>query len=42
MFNQLDHIAIAVRDTDEALKLYRDKLGLRVVFQQEHPDQPLL
>ena len=42
MFKTLDHVAIAVRDTDEALKLYRDKLGLKVVFQQEHPDQPLL
>ncbi|MEO0562782.1 MAG: VOC family protein [Chloroflexota bacterium] len=42
MFNQVDHIAIAVRNTDKALKLYRDKLGLPVLFQQQHPDQPLL
>ena len=30
MFNQLDHIAILVHDTEEALTFYRDKLGLKV------------
>ena len=29
--NGLDHFAIAVPDTDEALKLWRDKFGLEVV-----------
>ncbi len=42
MLKRFDHLAIAVRDTEDALKLYRDKLGLPVVFSQEHPDQPLL
>lgn len=31
---RLDHIAIVVRDTDEALKFYRDVLGLRVVLSE--------
>ncbi len=42
MFNGLDHLAIAVRDTEKALTLYRDQLGLPVLFSQQHPDQPLL
>ena len=41
MFNQLDHLAIVVRDTDESLKFYRDVLGLPVLFSQELPDQPV-
>jgi methylmalonyl-CoA/ethylmalonyl-CoA epimerase len=41
MFNSLDHIAIAVRDTEKALELYRDKFGLPVVFSIDLPDQPL-
>ncbi len=31
LFKGLDHLAIAVPDTDEALKLWRDTLGLAVV-----------
>jgi methylmalonyl-CoA/ethylmalonyl-CoA epimerase len=30
VFNGLDHIAIAVPDADEALKLWRDRLGFQV------------
>lgn len=30
MFSHLDHIAILVKDTEEALAFYRDKLGLTV------------
>ena len=41
MFNRLDHLAIVVRDTDEALKLYRDVLGLPVLFSEVLPDQPV-
>lgn len=41
MFKSLDHLAIVVRDTEEALKLYRDILGLPVLFSQELPDQPV-
>lgn len=31
MFNELDHIAIVVPDTDSALLIWRDKLGLDVL-----------
>jgi len=34
---RLDHVAIVVRDTDEALRFYRDHLGLRVVSSEEIP-----
>ncbi|QDT08386.1 Glyoxalase/Bleomycin resistance protein/Dioxygenase superfamily protein [Planctomycetes bacterium K23_9] len=37
MFRKLDHIAIVVRDTDEALKFYRDTLGLPLVLSEEIP-----
>lgn len=35
MFNGLDHIAIAVRDTDDALKTWRDKFGFTVLFSEK-------
>ncbi len=28
MFEKLDHIGIAVRDLDQAMKLYRDTFGI--------------
>jgi len=34
MFKKLDHIAIVVRDTEEALKFYRDTLGLPLVLSE--------
>lgn len=34
---ELDHIAIVVRDTDEALAFYRDTLGLPLVLSEEIP-----
>ncbi|MEO1615164.1 MAG: VOC family protein [Planctomycetota bacterium] len=34
LFNRLDHIAIVVRDTEEALEFYRDTLGLPVVLSE--------
>jgi len=40
-FQRLDHIAIVVRDTDEALALYRDRLGLPLLFSQVMPDAPI-
>jgi methylmalonyl-CoA/ethylmalonyl-CoA epimerase len=40
-FQHLDHIAIVVRDTDEALKFYRDELGLPFLFSQVMPDAPI-
>jgi len=32
---RLDHVALVIRDTDEALRFYRDRLGLRVVSSEE-------
>lgn len=37
LFKQLDHIAIVVRDTEQALKFYRDTLGLSVVLSETIP-----
>lgn len=34
MFNGLDHLAIVVPDTEEALKIWRDKFGFPVLFSQ--------
>ena len=33
--NGLDHLAIAVPDTEEALILWRDKIGLKVLFAEK-------
>lgn len=38
MFRRLDHVAIVVGNTAEALKFYRDRLGLPLVLSQELPD----
>jgi methylmalonyl-CoA epimerase len=37
----LDHIAVVVRNTEQALTLYRDTLGFSVKFSQVLPDQPV-
>jgi methylmalonyl-CoA/ethylmalonyl-CoA epimerase len=37
LFKQLDHIAIVVRDTEAALRFYRDTLGLTVLHSEEIP-----
>ncbi|YCM43063.1 methylmalonyl-CoA epimerase [Verrucomicrobiaceae bacterium 227] len=34
MFKKLDHIAIAVRDTEKALVLYRDTMGLPLLHSE--------
>ena len=34
LFRRLDHIAIVVNDTDDALRLYRDQMGLPVVIDE--------
>lgn len=39
MLGKLDHIAIAVTDTDAALTLYRDTLGLPLLFTEVLADQ---
>lgn len=38
---RLDHVAVAVRDTDQALLHFRDRLGLRVVLSEEIPVPPV-
>ena len=32
---RLDHVAVAVRDTDESLRYFRDRLGLQVASAEE-------
>ena len=34
MFKEVDHIAIVVRDTEEALRFYRDQMGLPVLLSE--------
>ncbi len=38
MFDGLDHVAIVVRDTEEALRFYRDRLGFPVVLSEVMDD----
>jgi methylmalonyl-CoA epimerase len=38
MIRRLDHVAVAVRSTEAALKHFRDHLGLRVVASDEPPE----
>ena len=39
MFNAFDHVAIVVKNTEEALPFYRDKLGLKFLFSEVMHDQ---
>ena len=41
MIRRLDHVAIAVADTDTALAYFRDRLGLRVVAVDHPPEVPV-
>ena len=41
MFNGVDHIAIVVRNTDEALTFYRDTLGFSVAASEVVNDPPV-
>jgi methylmalonyl-CoA epimerase len=34
MFKELDHLAIAVPDTEEALRIWRDRLGLKLLYSE--------
>jgi methylmalonyl-CoA/ethylmalonyl-CoA epimerase len=34
VFRSLDHVAIVVPDTEEALKIWRDRVGLTVLFSE--------
>lgn len=38
MFKEVDHIAIVVRDTEEALSFYRDTMKLPLKVSEEVPD----
>jgi methylmalonyl-CoA/ethylmalonyl-CoA epimerase len=42
MFKGLDHIAIAVSNTEEALKTWRDKFGFKVLFAEKVNDNTVL
>jgi methylmalonyl-CoA/ethylmalonyl-CoA epimerase len=35
LLRRLDHVAVLVRDTSEALRFYRDRLGLRIASTEE-------
>jgi methylmalonyl-CoA/ethylmalonyl-CoA epimerase len=35
LLRRLDHVAVVVRSTDEALRFYRDRLGLRIASSEE-------
>ena len=41
LVRRLDHVAIAVRSTEDALRFYRDHLGLRVQSSEEIADPPV-
>lgn len=38
MFQGLDHLAIVVPDTEEALRVWRDQFGLKVLFTEDVND----
>lgn len=39
MFERFDHLAIVVKDTEEALTRYRDALGLKLLFSEVLEEQ---
>jgi methylmalonyl-CoA/ethylmalonyl-CoA epimerase len=41
MIRRLDHVAVAVKDTDAALLHFRDFLGLEVAYVDEPPETPV-
>ena len=34
VFRSLDHLAIVVPDTEEALKIWRDRVGLKLLYSE--------
>jgi methylmalonyl-CoA/ethylmalonyl-CoA epimerase len=42
MFKGLDHLAIVVPDTEEALKIWRDQFGFPVLFSEAVNDETVL
>ena|SRR6185437_13295034 len=41
MIRRLDHVAVAVADTQSALTYFRDSLGLKVIAVDDPPDVPV-
>jgi methylmalonyl-CoA/ethylmalonyl-CoA epimerase len=41
VIRRLDHVAVAVKDTEAALAYFRDRLGLRVAAVDEPPELPV-
>ena len=41
VIRRLDHVAVAVKDTEAALAYFRDRLGLRVAAVDEPPEVPV-
>jgi len=41
VIRRLDHVAVAVAETDAALRYFRDRLGLKVVAVDEPPEVPV-
>ena len=41
VLRRLDHVAVLVRSTDDALRFYRDHLGLTVHSSEEIPIPPV-
>ncbi len=41
MIRRLDHVAVAVKDTEAALAHFRDRLGLQVAAVDEPPEVPV-
>ena len=41
MIRRLDHVAVAIRDTEEALRMFRDRLGLAVVHFEVSEQPPV-
>ncbi len=41
ILRRLDHVAVLVRSTDDALRFYRDRLGLAVHSSEEIPTPPV-
>lgn len=39
MLNQIDHVGVAVTDLDQALALYRDAMGMRLVHRETVEEQ---
>ena len=39
LFTAIDHVGVAVRDLDEAIAFYQDRLGMRLVHEEVNEEQ---